>query len=222
MEGFMKSYSIKKVSEMIEVPEGTLRQWETDFKGLLVIPRDEKGSRYYTDLEIETLHHIKAMREKKISKEMIKDLLTKKKGLEPEEKPNFPQPSLPQLKQSEVVEALRNIQNLPQQMEATFALALDKMREEIKAEVRNEIRNEVKNEVIEEVRKELSKSSEHQQKLLEGGNDRTSEQIETLSELIKEMKELQKSTAEENVPSKDAEEKVIPEKKGFFKKWLGS
>lgn len=207
---------------MIEVPEGTLRQWEGDFKGLLVIPRDEKGSRYYTDLEIETLKHIKAMREKKISKEMIKDLLTQKKEVEPEEKPNFPQPSLPQLKQSEVVEALRNIQNLPQQMEASFALALNKMREEIKEEVRNEIRNEVKNEVIEEVRKELSKSSEHQQKLLEGGNDRTSQQIEDLSELIKEMKELQQSTSEESVPTKDVKAKATSEKKGFFKKWWGS
>lgn len=222
MEGFMMSYSIKKVSEMIGVPEGTLRQWETDFKGLLVIPRNENGSRYYTDLEIETLNHIKTMREKNISKEMIKELLTHKNSTETTDNSHALQPTLPQLKQSEVVEALRNIQTFPKEMELILTSVLEKMREEIKMEVRNEIRNEVKNEVIEEVRKELSKSSEHQQKLLEGGNDRTSEQIETLSELIKEMKELQQSTAKEIVLPKDAEEKVAPEKKGFFKRWLGS
>lgn len=222
MEGLWKAYSIKEVSQKIKVPITTLRQWESDFEGFLIIPRNEQGARFYTEPEIETLKNIKGWRAEKYSKDQIREHLLRKKEAEPKDKPNFLPQSLPQLKQSEVVEALRNIQNFPQEMEATLASALEKMREEIKVEVRNEIRNEVKNEVIEEVRKELSKSSEHQQKLLESGNDRTSEQIETLSELIKEMKELQQSTAEENIPPKDAEEKATPEKKGFFKRWLGS
>ncbi|MEW9500697.1 MerR family transcriptional regulator [Jeotgalibacillus marinus] len=52
---------MKEASKMIGVPVGTMRQWEADLE--LTIPRDEIG-RYYTDFEVETFNHIKAMRKK--------------------------------------------------------------------------------------------------------------------------------------------------------------
>ena len=72
---FMKAYTIKEVSKKINVPSGTIRQWEKDLGGLLIVPRTKQGARFYTDTEIELLMKIKHMRDKNLSKEMIRDLL---------------------------------------------------------------------------------------------------------------------------------------------------
>lgn len=72
-----RAYSIKEVSKKISIPTGTIRQWEKDLTGLLVIPRTKQGARYYTDLEVELLTRIKEMREKNVGKEMIRTLLEK-------------------------------------------------------------------------------------------------------------------------------------------------
>ncbi|WP_409298890.1 MerR family transcriptional regulator [Peribacillus sp. SCS-26] len=73
----LKAYSIKDVSKKINVPTGTIRQWEKDLNGLLVIPRSRQGARFYTDTEIMLLAKIKEMREKNLSKDMIRILMTK-------------------------------------------------------------------------------------------------------------------------------------------------
>ncbi|MBM7691268.1 DNA-binding transcriptional MerR regulator [Peribacillus deserti] len=73
----LKAYSIKDVSKKISVPTGTIRQWEKDLNGLLVIPRSRQGARFYTETEISILAKIKEMREKNLSKGMIRMLLEK-------------------------------------------------------------------------------------------------------------------------------------------------
>lgn len=73
----LRAYSIKEVSKMINTPTGTIRQWEKDLDGLLVIPRTQQGARYYTDQEINILKKIKEMRNQNISKGMIRNLLEK-------------------------------------------------------------------------------------------------------------------------------------------------
>lgn len=71
----IKAYSIKEVSRKINVPSGTIRQWEKDLDGLLVIPRSNQGARFYTKHEIEVLEKVKQMRAKNVSKDMIRSML---------------------------------------------------------------------------------------------------------------------------------------------------
>ena len=73
----LRAYSIKEVSQRINTPTGTIRQWEKDLNGLLVIPRTQQGARYYTDNEIKMLKKIKEMREQNVSRGMIRSLLEK-------------------------------------------------------------------------------------------------------------------------------------------------
>ena len=37
----LRAYSIKEVSRKINVPAGTIRQWEKDLNGVLAIPRSK-------------------------------------------------------------------------------------------------------------------------------------------------------------------------------------
>ena len=55
----LRAYSINEVSKRINTPSGTIRQWEKDLEGLLVIPRTQQGARYYTDYENNIIHKIK-------------------------------------------------------------------------------------------------------------------------------------------------------------------
>lgn len=53
-----KYYKIREVSELIGVAQSTLRYWESEFPQ--VKPhRNEKGTRFYTSSDIETLRQIK-------------------------------------------------------------------------------------------------------------------------------------------------------------------
>lgn len=167
MDEFMKAYSIKEVSKLIGVPEGTLRQWEKDFTESLIIPRDKQNARYYTEFEIETLKHIKSMREKGLSKKMIKELLKKQSAMNHGQK-QFVEPSVPTLKQNEAIETLRNVQKAFE--------AFPQVKEVMVEELKNEIRSEIKNVV----QKEIASG-------LESGNKHTSEQIKTLSESLNAM-----------------------------------
>ena len=62
----LRAYSIKEVSRKINVPAGTIRQWEKDLNGVLAIPRSKQGSRFYTEVEIAILKRIKEMRDKNL------------------------------------------------------------------------------------------------------------------------------------------------------------
>src|SRR5690606_34709263 len=61
----------------LSVPSGTLKQWEKDLDGLLVIPRSKQGARFYTDYEINLLKTVKQMRDKNLSQKMIRELMGK-------------------------------------------------------------------------------------------------------------------------------------------------
>ncbi|WP_240378138.1 MerR family transcriptional regulator [Bacillus piscicola] len=225
MDEFLKAYSIKEVSKQTGVPMGTIRQWETDFEGILTIQRDDKGARIYTDFEIETIKHIKTMRDKNLSKKVIRDLLQQKK--ESDNSSDYvpiPQPSVPKMNQSEAVKTLNELKDI--------MVNFDDFKESLKKELREEIRNEVKNEVVEEVRRELASASESQQKLVERGSKHTSEQLESISEALEKMEDKQ----EEEIGRRDKilmenmrlikelkELKELKEEKskGFFSKLFG-
>lgn len=170
----MKAYSIKEVSELIGVPEGTLRQWEKDFPDVLVTSSDAQNARYYTEFEIETLKQIKSMRDKNLSKKMIKELLQRQSETDLNREQVI-EPTVPALKQSKAVETLRNLQRSLE--------AFPEIKEMMIAELKSEIRNEIKNELTDAVRKEIASS-------LEFGNKHTSEQIKTLSEALDNMENM--------------------------------
>ncbi|WP_409270118.1 MerR family transcriptional regulator [Neobacillus sp. SCS-31] len=178
----MKAYTIQEVSRLINVPQGTLRQWERDFNGLLTIPRTRQGSRFYTDSEISLLVKIKQMREKNLGKEMIRELIlehfrqsseaTSETLAAPitvvgETKPVPSEPSSPTL-----------------DMEAFFA-AMEVYKQDFLAGVREEIRGTIRKELIEEVKKEVSKGSFHTVKTLSDSiyksGERVAAEVEELS-----------------------------------------
>lgn len=52
-----KYYSIKEVSEMLEIPESTLRYWEKEFKEISP-KKNAKGVRHYTTDDIEQIKKV--------------------------------------------------------------------------------------------------------------------------------------------------------------------
>lgn len=53
-----KFYRIREVSDLLQVPLSTLRYWESVFPQLKP-RRNDKGTRYYTPADIDTLRRIK-------------------------------------------------------------------------------------------------------------------------------------------------------------------
>lgn len=141
----MKAYSIKEVSELTGISQGTIRQWDNDFKDVFFIPRDEKNARYFTDIEIEGLKNIKAMRDKNLSIEVIKDLL-KKRSDKNNETIVLPKQTLPILQQSEATQTLIEIRDTLERLP------------EVKKAIVSEIRDELKEELSEVVRKEINET----------------------------------------------------------------
>ena len=52
-----KYYSIKEVSEMLDIPESTLRYWEKEFKEIKP-KKNAKGIRHYTVDDIEQIKKV--------------------------------------------------------------------------------------------------------------------------------------------------------------------
>jgi DNA-binding transcriptional MerR regulator len=125
---YMKAYTVAEVSKILDVPPGTVRQWERSLEGVLDIPRDEKGARYYTEFEIHALRNVKNMREKGLGFELIREVLNNSEG--PSEM--VPIPSVPTMSQSEAIEALRNMQNAVSQLTS-------RMEETVQKQVRQEV-----------------------------------------------------------------------------------
>ncbi|MBY0121715.1 MerR family transcriptional regulator [Bacillus sp. S/N-304-OC-R1] len=181
---FVKAYTIKEVSKMINIPAGTLRQWEKDLDDLLVIPRSKQGARFYSDREIQLLEKIKQMRTKNLSKEMIRELLQQHLHSEPA---------------SETVEtSLSPVENeanlvIEKNELAMVYEAMEMFRNQLIVDVRTEIKTCIRKEVIEEVKKEISKSSLHTVKSLSDSiyksNEKTRLEITELSSQIHNVSE---------------------------------
>lgn len=124
---FMKAYTVNEVSKLIDIPAGTIRQWEKSLEGILHIPRDDKGSRYYTDFEINSLTNIKSMRDKGLSFDVIKEVLNKSEAVT-----TIPISSVPVMSQSEAIQTILTLQNTIQSM-------AERMEGIIAESVRNEV-----------------------------------------------------------------------------------
>ncbi|WML48044.1 MerR family transcriptional regulator [Neobacillus sp. PS3-34] len=175
---FLRAHTIKEVSKIIQVPTGTIRQWEKDLTGLLNIPRTKQGARYYTETEISLLLKIKQMREKNLGKEMIRELLEKHKGQHSvhEASESFGTEISP------VIEVPTNHQ-IDSPTPDIYAY-LETYKESLLNEIR-QLRNGVRKEFVEEVRKEISKSTMQTVKSLSDSiyksTEKTKDEIKSLS-----------------------------------------
>jgi DNA-binding transcriptional MerR regulator len=206
----LRAYSINEVSKRINTPTGTIRQWEKDLEGLLVIPRTQQGARYYTDHEINILHKIKEMRSQNISKGMIRSLLETHLQKEKVDEP------VSENSASEVTSETLKTTNLPTKelalpsaqqeynLEAFYSAMADfkqdlllEFKHEIqmgKHELMDEFKNEVSNSTlitVKEISKSIQRSNDKQKSnvheisnMIMKASEHTSETFENLSESI--------------------------------------
>lgn len=205
----IRAYSIKEVSKMINTPTGTIRQWEKDLEGLLVIPRTQQGARYYTDDEINILNKIKEMRHQNISKGMIRTLLEKHLKKEPVESATesgaetlatstLPSQEIaihPIAEKNEV--QTRNMESLYTVIADFKQDLLTEFKHELqmnKHDMLDEFKNEVSNSTlmtVKEISKSIQRSNDKQRaniheisNMIMKASEHTSETFETLSEEI--------------------------------------
>lgn len=175
----LRAYSIKEISKKLNIPTGTIRQWEKDLDGLLVIPRTKQGARYFTDYEISLLKKVKELREQNISKIMIRSLLEK-----------FIQLSVDESTQSEEsyetyeayepldmeVSPLQEIapysNEIQTSMTEDFHLTIDMFKQELLNEIKSEML-QARQDIVDEVKNEIMNSSLHTIKELSKSIQRT-------------------------------------------------
>jgi len=79
-QNFMEAFTPAEVSKMLNVPAGTLRDWESSvLDGIIQIPRNKYSQRYYTHLEIEIMKKVKEFRDRGLGKKAIRELMLKTK-----------------------------------------------------------------------------------------------------------------------------------------------
>lgn len=164
-EGGSRAYSISEVSQLLNIPAGTIRQWEKSLDGFLEIPRDAKGARYYTEVEINALNRVRMLREKGLQFEAIREIL-----------------SIPQEQSAPVSSSLTPLadtkQTNPEQVD---------MLQTLKKHI-DEIVNEA-------VKTEVSKLSETIRKQQEYIEQKLEERDQKLMAVLKEMQEAKKQAA---------------------------
>lgn len=116
-------FSIGSVSKQLEVPTGTLRQWEQDFE--LNIPRTSNNVRFYTEDDIELLHNIKKLFSDGSSVETIRQqLLTAPRTAQAPSVPGVAAPDLARAIQDvheRVLHIQRLLETMPDILEAAIA-----------------------------------------------------------------------------------------------------
>lgn len=186
----MKTKTLKEVSKKINIPQGTLRQWEKDFYPFLVIPRTKQGARIYSEMEIEQLLEIKQMAEEKFSKDMILETLQKK--LEPQAV-NEIESTVVSLEVISNTAAPAVIDENPLNNADLFFEAMDAYKQNFLHEVKEEIRSVVRKEVLEEVKKEIKNGTYTTVKTLQDSiyksTENTKSEIQELSESLDQVSE---------------------------------
>lgn len=172
----IKTYSVKEVAKTLDVSPGTLRQWEKELNGILVIPRSKQGARYYTDDEIGLLETIKQMRDKNLSKDMIRSLLEN----------NF------QLKKEACLHESSSLQLVDNRQEIEKVIAsMEMIKNQLLNDIKIEIRTNIRKEVLDDVKNEISKGSVHIVKSLSDSiyksTEKTKAEIEGLTEDIRDL-----------------------------------
>ncbi|MDZ5471515.1 MerR family transcriptional regulator [Bacillus sp. 31A1R] len=198
-----RAYSIKEVSKKLNVPTGTLRQWEKDLEGLLVIPRTKQGARFYTEPEMDLLFKIKEMRGKNVGKEMIRTLLENYLNPSKEEPSETFEMVIQDPPIDKQVVSQNNIEEFYQAM-ANYKMELvNEIKQEI-IQTRRVLIDEIKNELshtslqtVNEVSKSIQRSNDKRKAEMQQLSDQvvhvskqTSESFGSLSETINQSSQL--------------------------------
>lgn len=180
----VKAYSIKEVSKKVNIPTGTIRQWEKDLNGLLIIPRTKQGARFFTDHEISLLKKIKEMREQNVSKEMIRTLLQR----------HFSEVSEPPSEAFETSLPAAQIETnatIPSPVE-DFHMLINEYKKELVSEIKQEMLFS-QQQIVEDLKKELASSSLHSikeiSKSIQRANDKRKAEIQDISGAIMNVSE---------------------------------
>jgi DNA-binding transcriptional MerR regulator len=152
----MQAYTLKEVAKKINVPPGTVRQWEKDLMGYIEIPRSKQGARIYTDTEINLLVEIKELQAKKINKDGIRAWLDLK--FNPEV---LPEPAEEENSLNVIIDPIVPVPVQETSMDRTeqFFELMDSYKQNFLREVREEIKSVVRKEMLDEVKKEISKGT---------------------------------------------------------------
>ncbi|XJZ25668.1 MerR family transcriptional regulator [Bacillota bacterium Lsc_1132] len=161
----MKAYTLKEISKKINVSPSTLKQWEKDLEGLLIIPRTKQGARFYTEKELAHLNDIKELYDTYTNNETIRQLWQEKLEAKIQETAVelIPQPLETSL--AVLSDEMRS-SGEPNNHSDDFFTAMDTYKQTFLSEVKNEIRSVVRKEVVDEMKKEISKGMLHTVKSL--------------------------------------------------------
>ncbi|RFU64500.1 MerR family transcriptional regulator [Peribacillus saganii] len=174
----LRAYSIKDVSKRINIPTGTIRQWEKDLQGLLHVPRSKQGARFYTQTEISLLEKVKEMRANNLSKEMIRKLLERHNTKVSEAVSETSETSMPAVAEKAVVTSEKPAASaMVPNTEELFA-AMEMYRQHMLAEIKDAMQSN-RNEIIEQVKKEISSGSMQTVQGLSKSIQRSSEKTKT-------------------------------------------
>ncbi|WP_083879384.1 MerR family transcriptional regulator [Robertmurraya massiliosenegalensis] len=183
----VRAYSIKEVSKKINIPTGTIRQWEKDLNGLLVIPRTKQGARFFTENEINLLKKIKEMREQNVSKDMIRSLLQKHFASSSETPSETVETGLSVPDVDSTEEELQ-----PQLSEADVYSIMDMYKQDIVNEIKQELTYN-QQQITENLKSEIASSSLHSikeiSKSIQRANDKRKGELQELSSVIHHVSE---------------------------------
>lgn len=180
---FMKTYSMKEVSQKIKVPPGTIKRWEKELDGLLDIPRSKQGARFFTETELQILIEMKELHGKKVKKEVIRKLLRNKFQQEPDANTTKLETSLQILPEqiSPVPSDETTIKNVD-----SFMSLLDQYKQNFFHEMKEEIRSVVRSELLPDLKKEINNGALKTVKTISDSiyksNANTKSEIEGLSQ----------------------------------------
>ncbi|WP_180954136.1 MerR family transcriptional regulator [Bacillus sp. M6-12] len=183
----LRAYSIKDVSKKINIPTGTIRQWEKDLQGLIHVPRSKQGARFYTQTEIALLEKVKEMRANNLSKDMIRKLLEKHNSELSEAAAESSKTSMPAVanKTAVTVEQPASPASLPN-VEEIFA-AMESYRQHMLTEIKDVMQHN-RNEIIEQVKKEITLGSlqtvQGLSKSIQRSNEKTKSEVRELAHTV--------------------------------------
>ena len=185
----VRAYSINEVSQKLNIPTGTIRQWEKDLNGLLNIPRTQQGARYYTDHEIKTLAKVKEMREQNVSKGMIRKLLEKHLNSDHSEASSESLELAVQPAQEISIPASNEIQTSNM---TDFNVAIASFKQDLMQEFKNELLLS-KKELLDDIKNEFSNTSlqtvKELSKSIQRSNDKRKVEVLELSNSIMQASE---------------------------------
>ncbi|MDP4106179.1 MAG: MerR family transcriptional regulator [Bacillota bacterium] len=187
----MRTYTLKEISKIINVPTSTIKQWEKDLNGLLTIPRSKQGARIFSETEIDLLQQIKDWEDNDLGKEKITEMLMQQQSLSDTgndditvQIPIFTiEDAVSEGTVSDDTDSEVSLE-LSHWNQEQFFMAMDQYKKTFLNEVKNEIRSAVRTEVVEEVKKEISKGNVYTVKSLSDSLYKASANVQD------EMKEL--------------------------------